>query len=487
MTVAVKYATVDYFYKPFGRFSEAKPSQTKVIMQTHLFIQQFRRYIEKQGLFTLLEDRILLAVSGGIDSVVMAQLCWAAGVDFGIAHCNFNLRAKESDQDAEFVAQLAEELDAPFYIRSFDTEKFAKQHNLSIQKAARLLRYEWFESIRQAEAYDYIATAHHINDSIESILMNLTNGCGIKGLRGIAPKQEQLHVVRPLGFLSKTDIQEYAQTENIAYREDSSNHSTKYTRNKVRHLIIPQLKALNPSLETTFYQNIQHFQEAVYLYNEALNSWKERVCTKQGEELHIEIAPLQSYPARYTLLFELLNPYGFNRTQIYQIIEALAGGAGALYHSSNYTLLRDRTHLIVAPRSAYTFESIEIFDLSQQTVEIGQFKFSLEQKMYMPNQDFKLSKDSRCAHVDLAKLKFPLRFRMWKSGDYFYPMGMHGARKKVSKLFKDLKLNLLEKSKTVIIESDQDIVWVTPHRLDERFKINLQEETKVLSIKMDFV
>lgn len=453
-------------------------------MQINSFVKQFNKYIQEQHLLNPLTDRLLLAVSGGVDSVVMAHLCREASIDFGIAHCNFKLRSKESDQDALFVKQLAENLGTPFYLKSFDTRPFAKINKLSIQKAARILRYEWFEQIRQEQNYTFIATAHHVNDSIESILMNLVKGCGIRGMLGVAPKQKALHVVRPLGFASKERIVNYAEKKRIRYREDSSNVSTKYTRNKIRHWIIPKLKALNPALEQTFYQNIQHFREATHLTNEALERLKARVCRWEGGALHIEIEPLRNYPARHTFLFELLGDFAFNRAQIYQIVETLNGSPGAVYYSKTHTLLRDRTSLILAPKSAYHFESVELANLQQESIQVGMQQIRIRQFEYNPEQPLLFEARKHCAYISLCKLQFPLRFRMWKEGDYFYPLGMKGCRKKISKLFKDLKINLLRKAQTIIVESNRRVVWVAPYRLDRRFRVNLKQKTKVLFMEM---
>ncbi len=453
-------------------------------------LNKLQNYNQKEQLFDPQKDRILLAISGGVDSVVLAWLLKAWGVDFALAHCNFQLRAAESDQDAIFVRQLAQQLQRPYFEVRFQTEQEAVKHKSSIQATARVLRYNWLEKIRQAENYRYIATAHHSDDNIESLLLNLIHGSGIRGLHGILPKQVDLHIIRPLLFASKAAIQTYAKQESLKFREDSSNASSKYTRNRLRHEVLPVFKALNPSLNQTFDENFQHFREIEWLYHQAIQKLqKDLVQEAEGAAIwKIHIPSLQAIPAQQSLLFESLRPYGFQGRQVAQIIEHLGGESGAIYQSPSHQVLRNRDELILMPLAPKT-NTAEILELEaipglghQKHVELPDGQQLL--LSHYPLSEFQPKGDANIAYFDADLLgQSRLRLRRWQKGDRFQPFGLGGQHKKLSSLFKDLKLSVLEKQKIWILEVDESIAWVLGLRSSEAFKVSTSSSA-VIEIKI---
>lgn len=443
-------------------------------------LSNFITYIQQQELFRLSRDRILLAVSGGMDSVALVQLCQKAGVKFGIAHCNFQLRGEESDADAQFVQALAEQLKVPFYQVAFETKKEANLAKKSIQVAARDLRYEWLEGIRKTKDYQYIAVGHHHNDSIETLLINLTMGCGIRGLHGILPKNGLL--IRPLLFSTRADIEAYIHNNNFDYREDSSNSSTKYTRNALRHLVIPQLQRINPNLEQTFEENFLRFRETEALYDYAIQQLKKENITTKGETLCIDIEGVSNAPSPLSLLYEILHAYQFKSSKIQYIYKNRTEESGALYTSKTHQLLRDRTHWIVSPISRnknakYTLPTIEN---TKGNIHLADLEFQWE----ILTQKINLKTTSKTIYLDLDRLNFPLHLRHWKDGDVFYPLGMQGKKKKLSKFFKDIKMNRFDKDATWLLCDNTDtIVWVLGQRADERFKV-LESTQRVLKLEL---
>lgn len=444
-------------------------------------LSNFITYIQQQELFRLSRDRILIAVSGGMDSVALVQLCQKAGVKFGIAHCNFQLRGKESDADAQFVQALAEQLSVPFYQVSFDTKETAANTKKSIQVAARDLRYEWLEGIRKTNDYQYIAVGHHHNDSIETLLINLTMGCGIRGLHGILPKNGLL--IRPLLFSTRADIEAYIQQHKFDYREDSSNSSTKYTRNALRHLVVPQLQRINPNLEQTFEENFLRFRETEALYDYAIQQLKKETVTEKGNTLWIDIEGVSKAPSPLSLLYEILQKYQFKSSKIQYIYNRRSEESGALYTSKTHQLLRDRTHWIVSPiseekASKYTLAN---FDNKKGTTPIA----GLELHWEVFTEKINLKTTSKTIYLDMNRLNFPLHLRHWKDGDAFYPLGMQGKKKKLSKFFKDIKMNRFDKDATWLLCDNKDaIVWVVGQRADERFKV-LETTQRILKLELE--
>jgi len=443
-------------------------------------LSEFITYIQEHELFRLSRDRILLAVSGGIDSIALAQLCKKAGAKFGIAHCNFQLRGEESDGDAAFVEQLAKDFDVPFYSINFDTQKIADEKKASIQLIARQLRYRWLEEIRQENDYNYIAVAHHHNDSIETLLMNLTVGCGIRGLHGIYPKKG--YVIRPILFASKADITNYIQSKNFSYREDSSNANTKYRRNAVRHLVVPALEDINPELTTTFHKNIERFRATEALYNYAIEQLKAQYVEQIGDTIKINIKGVEQTPSPQTFLYELLTPYNFKASKAEYIFRRREEPPGSIYTSKTHRLLRDRQHWIVIPTPTNLNQQYTIEHFEGTNGQIALEDYSIDWAIHQNHSDFKF--DEASAYFDLKTIQFPLHLRRWKAGDIFYPIGMNGKKKKISKFFKDIKLNRFEKEATwLLCNGQQEILWVVQHRADERFKVSPNTE-QILELKI---
>jgi tRNA(Ile)-lysidine synthase len=423
------------------------------------------KYIQRENLFKP-KDKILLAVSGGVDSVVLCHLFHAAGISFGIAHCNFQLRATESDGDEQFVKELAAKYKTPFYPIRFDTNTYAKQKKVSIQVAARELRYEWFEKIRTHYHYNYIATAHHQGDVIETFFINLIRGTGISGLRSIVPKQGT--IIRPLLFATKKSILAYTEKNKITYREDSSNASDKYLRNKIRHHLIPVLNELSPVAETSIVHSIEKLREAEFIYRKAMDDVRSKICSEHGNSIHISIAKLKKSDPVATCLYELLKPYGFNASTVNDVLNALSTESGKQFLSATHRLIKDREFLIL--------ESLTIADAPEEyLIEKNQTEFKipgipLHLEFQFTTSEHTLPTAASTAAIDLDKLHFPLTIRKWKTGDVFHPLGMKG-KKKLSDFFIDKKLSLIEKENTWLLCSGKEIIWVIGMRLDERFKV----------------
>jgi tRNA(Ile)-lysidine synthase len=426
-------------------------------------LKAFTASIEKKKLFAK-TDRILLTVSGGVDSVMMCSLFQQAGYQFAIAHCNFQLRGEESDEDESFVEQLAEKYGVKFHSASFDTSAFAKKNKLSIQAAARQLRYDWFEEIRKQFGYAYIATAHHSDDSVETFLINLVRGTGISGLHGILPKQGK--IIRPILAFSKEEITASAKKQKLAFREDSSNASDKYLRNKIRQKLIPLLKEMNPSIQQTILEEMQRLQEVEKIYREAIDKKKQQIVKKDGNNYRISIEELKTSEAGAVYLFEFLYPFGFKPAAITEIIHSLDGLPGKQFLSDTHRLIRDRRHLILTPKNTNTGSSYYIKkDQKELQLENCSFKFRLIAAGKT------LNKKNSIANLDLDKLEFPLELRKWKKGDSFQPFGMKG-KKKLSDFFTDNKLSLDRKENTWLLCSGGKIAWVAGMRIDERFRVN---------------
>lgn len=429
-------------------------------------LDSFLAFIKKNNLLQK-NDRILVAVSGGVDSVVLCELLHKAGFEIGIAHCNFTLRGTESDGDEAFVQQLAAHYQCPFYNIRFDTQAVATKMQISIQMAARQLRYDWLENSRQANDYKFLATAHHQNDIAETMLYNLTKGTGIAGLHGILAKNEKL--IRPLLFANKQHIEKFALDNNLAYRHDSSNDQTKYARNKIRHLVMPVLKEINPSLEQTFYENAQRLADAEIIYRQGIATYKKQLLKTDRHEARIAIAQLRELPALPTILYELLQDYGFGNDRIGDIIRALDADSGKVFRSATHQLVKDRKHLII---SALENNEASVYLINPKDTEIVTQSFTLNIQHLSIEETFVLPTKPHIACIDTANLAYPLCLRRWTEGDYFYPLGMNNKKKKVSRYLIDQKLNRNEKDRTWLLSNNNDrTIWVVGHRLDERFKV----------------
>ncbi|WP_255717340.1 tRNA lysidine(34) synthetase TilS [Dyadobacter fanqingshengii] len=410
----------------------------------------------------------LLTVSGGVDSVVMLHLFHQAGFPAGIAHCNFGLRGEESEGDEQFVRDLSSRCGFPFYSKRFDVKSFAKNTGISTQMAARELRYEWFEEIRAANNYIYIATAHHANDSLETTLLNLTRGTGILGLHGISGINNYL--LRPLLLATKEQILAYAHENKLQWREDRSNDSDDYKRNLIRHKVVPVLKQLNPSLEKTFNQTSAKLRSADRLLAKMLDDWSADVVVKADDQILISKEKLSAEREPAYRLWHILQDYDFAYAQVVKVIEGLNGHSGKFFQSASHTLLIDRQNLIVKKTEASDFDvEIQIEENQQEVEFVGQF-ISILKKRRNANDDLIKSRSSVSINYD--KLIFPLMIRRWRVGDMFQPLGMNGQRKKLSDLFIDLKMDqFAKKNALVLLNGDGEVIWVVGVRLDERYKV----------------
>ena len=431
--------------------------------------EQFQNHIKTNFLF-LKEKKLLLAVSGGIDSMVLVHLCQQLQFDFAVAHCNFQLREKESDDDENFVKSYSEKLQIPLFIQKFDTEALSKQQKLSIQVVARNLRYEWFYSLLSNHNFDFILTAHHLDDSLETFLINFTRGTGLEGLTGIP--EHNGHVIRPLLVFSRNEIETFAKEMNIQLREDSSNTSDKYLRNKLRHHLIPMLKELNPSLLTSFENTIANLKQSQSLAKDASESMYQKVVSEEEKHAVINLTKLIKHKNFKAYLYDWLQPFGFQDwTAVYDLITAQSGKQVL---SETHILLKNRETLLLFPKQQAVSEE-------QFWIEKGQKDVKIPLKISFCNVDDISNPSTHTIFVDEDKLQFPLTIRRWKEGDVFHPFGMTG-KKKLSKYFKDEKFSLFDKANIWLICSNDKIIWITGKRQDERFKVT-DATTKILQIK----
>ena len=440
-------------------------------------IADFLRFISEHKLFEPTQ-KVLLAVSGGLDSTVMAHLFHQSGFSFGMAHCNFSLRGADSDADETFVRDLATQYNVPFFCKKFDTLAFSKQHHTGIQETARTLRYEWFSELMTTQKYDYLATAHHQNDHIETFFINLLRGCGVSGLHGILNKRHQ--IVRPLLFAPRKDLEKYAEEHHLKYCEDASNKQTKYTRNKIRHHLIPVLEEIQPQLNDVMVENMERFHEAEKIYQTRIQQVISEITQHLPDNtLAIDIEKLQTLEAPKTFLFEILAPFGFKKEIIPDILKSLTATSGKRFFSEHFTLIKDRKHLLLHEKKT---PSDTVFFIEKDDIEINApLHLKLEHVAY--NNQFSISGSPHSACFDCEKITFPLTIRKPKTGDTFIPLGMKG-RKKLSDFFIDQKFTQIEKENTWLLCSSDEIIWIINHRISDTCKIT-PETQKVLAIRVE--
>ncbi|MFC2087850.1 tRNA lysidine(34) synthetase TilS [Bacteroidota bacterium] len=426
--------------------------------------ERFRRYIYENELFRF-SDSIFAAVSGGIDSIVMVHLLYNSNIHFAIAHINFKLRGEESNEDEKFVFQLSEKYGVEYYLNKFDTELIADEKNISIQMAARELRYNWFEEIRKKKKFNYIAVAHNADDVLETILLNLLRGTGLKGLTGIQPKTGK--VVRPLLFANRSEIKEYCIHQKLKYREDSSNAEVKYKRNMIRNQVFPIFSKINPSYKNSFLHSANYFKKAYSYYKAEMNKDIHKLMSKRGKNIFINIHQLLKKGEDLgVFLFEILHDFNFNTHVIANIESSLSDQSGKLFYSSSHRCIKDRDELVITPL-LYVPESPVL--LEEDTDEITHpvhMTFSVIEN----NTKVNITDSEKMAYIDYEKLIFPLVLRKWIKGDRFKPLGM-SKFKKLSDYFVDKKYSIPEKENTWIISSEQAIVWIVGKRLDDRYKV----------------
>ncbi|MFM9825714.1 tRNA lysidine(34) synthetase TilS [Flavobacterium sp.] len=417
--------------------------------------------------------KLLLATSGGIDSMVMVELFRKMPFEIAMAHCNFQLRGLESFEDQKFIQNYAEANDVKLFLTHFDTEAFAKEYKLSIQVAARELRYHWFQEIIDSEKFDFILTAHHADDNAETFFINLTRGTGIEGLTGI-PSQNG-NIIRPLLIFSREEIEKFAKVNNIEWREDSSNASDKYLRNKIRHSLIPVLKEMNPDFLSTFNKTQNYIQDSISMIEDAANMVYQHVANEIDEQIHFDIIQLKKINNYNSYLYYWLKDYGFSAWQdIYDLVD---GQTGKLVYSNDYRLLKNRGALILIPKNVSTETEKFLIDKNQTKVN---FPLNLS---FCKVADISVGSNTTI-FVDANKLEYPLVLRKPIKGDFLHPFGMNGKTKKLSKLFKDEKLSLIEKEDSWVLCSENQIVWVIGLRQDDRFKIE-SKTTNILKIEVE--
>jgi tRNA(Ile)-lysidine synthase len=437
-------------------------------------LQEFRKYIEENELITG-NGKVLIAVSGGIDSMVMSHLFISAGIPVGIAHCNFHLRGKESELDEAFVKKFAAQHKIPFHLAGFDTTGYAGEKGISIQMAARELRYRWFEEVRGEHRYDSIAIAHNLNDNAETFLINLTRGTGIAGLTGMRPRYNYL--IRPLLFASRTAITDYSVRNKIKFREDRSNSDVKYTRNRIRHNILPLFREINPSFDTTITETAERFAEINEIVTSYIGGIRKVLSTDKKQILTFNASDLKKVHPKKTVLFELFRPYGLAPAQVDELIKIIGSRSGQKLVTKTHCISKNRNEIIVTLHN----KSIEDNYRAETISDLRKIPGIISAEIKAAGKSYKIPVSAAIACLDAEKVEFPLLIRKWAHGDFFYPLGMR-SRKKLSDYFIDKKYSVPEKERQMILESDGKIIWLIGERIDNRFRIT-DTTKKALIIK----
>ena len=436
-------------------------------------LEKLSNHIDRSLPF-LKDKKLLIAISGGVDSTVLAHLLSVLNFDISLAHCNFNLRGKESDLDEEFVVKLGEKLNINVFKIHFNTTEFAKEHKQSTQIAARELRYNWFQKLIEQNSFDYVLTAHHADDNLETFLINLTRGSGLDGFTGIP--EINGNIIRPLLKFSRETILAYVKENNIDWREDKSNASTKYTRNKIRHNVLPVLKEINPSLLETFAKTAEHLKESQQIIEDRIAQIASEVIITDQNNFKIDIEKINQLSNPKAYLYQLLKAYNF--TEWNDVHQLLSAQSGKQVLSKTHTLLKDRDFLVLS--------KIDFSAALEMTFQIQENTSEIKEPIHLKLEDAqeKSTENKQTIYVDKQHLIFPLKLRKWQNGDFFYPSGMTG-KKKLSKYFKDEKFSLLEKQDTWLLCNKNDaIIWVVNHRQDNRF---LSKELSKNIIKISLI
>ncbi len=434
--------------------------------------EQIQQYIIQHQLLSG-EKPVVVGISGGADSVALLHILVSLGYKCIAAHCNFNLRGDESFRDEQFTIDFTKRLQVPLCKISFETNKYAQENRLSVEMAARELRYRWFEELLNTYDADAVAVAHHRDDSVETLLINLTRGSGLTGLTGIKPKNG--NVVRPLLCVSREDIYAYIENNGLEYVTDSSNSSDIYTRNFIRLKVIPLLEEINPSVKASLARTANHLYDASLIYNHSIEEARKVIIQNN----RLSISALLSFPAPATILYEMLKPYGFSRTVCESIFTVIDKDSGKIFYSSTHRLLKDRSDLLIDVLSGEDNRAYQI-NLEDDNVDLP---VELKPEIVVIKEDYQIEKDRKFAYFDFDKLSFPLVLRHWQEGDWFVPFGMKG-KKKVSDYFSDKKFSLFDKEKSWLLCCGQDVIWIVGERTDNRYRI---EKTTKRVLKLKFI
>ncbi len=441
-------------------------------------LKKFLKYIQQNKICSI-DDKILVAVSGGADSVILLDLFVKAGFDVAVAHCNFKLRGQDSDDDETFVKNLAEKYNVDFFVKICKANDFAKKNKISVEMAARDLRYQWFNELAENHGFTKIATAHHLDDNVETILLNLSRKTGIRGLTGI--KIINGKIIRPLLFATKDEILDYVKQNNLEFRTDKTNFQTDFQRNKVRHLIIPRFREINPAFEKNVAETAKNLEQYLKLFENQFVKFKENCIFERRNYVEISTEKLKEFKPEKLFLFEYLKDFGFNSAMVDNILTALKNTETKTFSANVFQIVVSRNSLIVKKLCEQDNYNEILIGEDTEKIRIDENLY-LEIAKIKKNNDFFIEKNSNFAYIDFDKIEFPLLVRKWQKGDYFYPFGMKG-RKKLSDFFNDKKFTPIQKENVRILCLGNKIVWIIGHRLDNRFAITEKTE-KILLLKL---
>ena len=435
-------------------------------------IQAFNDYISQHNL-TQKDNKILLAVSGGIDSIVMTDLFYKSGFkNIAIAHCNFSLRGEESDGDEKHVRQFALEHDIPIFVIRFHTKEYAKMHKVSTQVAARELRYAWFKRLRAEHGFDFIAIAHNMNDNMETVLLNLTRGSGLTGLTGIKAKNE--YIIRPLLFATRQMIEEYSKENDITYREDSSNSENKYNRNKIRHLVTPVLKEINSAVEENISETSERLSEIESYIEQRVTEIRKELFNYNGDIISIDLKEFKNLIPNKSICYEVFKIFGLTASTTKDLMTIINGSVGSHVTTFSHRFMRDRETLLITPHEIDKISTHIIHNVEELNADKG---FSAE--VVEIDDNFIIPKSSEIACLDYEKIEFPLILRRWENGDSFSPFGMRG-KKKISDYLIDKKVPMVKKEKVMVLTSNGKIAWIVGERIDNSFKITNKSKVALI-------
>jgi tRNA(Ile)-lysidine synthase len=456
-------------------------SNGTTVLKENLMSESDQNVLEKfVGFFrerNLLQGRFLAAVSGGVDSVVLCELCKQAGIRFSIAHCNFQLRGAESERDEQFVRSLGEKYKVEIFVKKFDTHSYAEEKKISIQEAARELRYDWFVQLKQENNFSFTLLAHHKDDNTETLLMNFFRGTGLQGLTAMPEEnRSEKFFLRPTLDVRRKEIVEFAKQHRLKWVEDSSNAESKYTRNFFRNELLPAIRKVYPQVEENLSGTIERFKKINALYQISVAELKKKVCEHYVSEVRIPVLKLMKY--RHTsLIYEIIKDYGFGEKQVDEVVKLADADSGRFIENEQYQIIRHRNWFIIAPKAGIADTIVIEAGMEQVRFHGGR----LELKS-IPKEKFHLQRKETIAQLDAKHIEYPLLLRKWKQGDYFYPLGMH-KKKKLARFFIDQKLPKNQKENVWVLESRKKIVWVVGMRIDDRFKVS--DSTKeILSVSV---